>query len=236
MRLRRNHAPACRGKAGHDGARDARVRFEGRRQSVRRIRTQARRRHQVRPAAVELPTKRKFYPNYAVASIIMKTAIDILAFAIILFYTNLFTSEENDERKLPFAPIPNRSRSGDIGRHIQQQAAHVRSYGDRNRNSSRRTELIRRLASSSEKQKSITALFDRKESIEQFEELCKDICAERDGLRLACFTFANASAEKGAALRESDFILCYYGNISPSDAYKENKVFQKMQNPRPTAA
>lgn len=90
-------------------------------------------------------------------------------------------------------------------------------------------ELIRRLASSSEKQKSITALFDRKESIEQFEELCKDICAERDGLRLACFTFANASAEKRAALRESDFILCYYGNISPSDAYKENKVFQKCK-------
>lgn len=58
-------------------------------------------------------------------------------------------------------------------------------------------ELIRRLASSSEKQKSIAVLFDRKESIEQFEELCKDICAERDGLRLACFTFANASAEKG---------------------------------------
>ena len=41
---------------------------------------------------------------------------------------------------------------------------------------------------------------------------------------------------KRAALRESDFILCYYGNISPSDAYKENKVFQKMQNPPPTAA
>lgn len=97
-------------------------------------------------------------------------------------------------------------------------------------------ELIRRLASSSKKQKSIAVLFDRKEFIEQFEELCKDICAEKDGLRLACFTFANASAEKRAALRESDFILCYYGNISPSDAYKENKVFQKMQNPRPTAA
>lgn len=166
----------------------------------------------------------------------MKTAIDILAFAIILFYTNLFTSEENDERKLPFAPIPNRSRStilDAISNNKRRMSVHMATGTGIHRVGA---ELIRRLASSSEKQKSIAALFDRKESIEQFEELCKDICAERDGLRLACFTFANASAEKGAALRESDFILCYYGNISPSDAYKENKVFQKMQNPRPTAA